>query len=96
MSIAAESLMSLTTPIAVLPFHFRECVLIYSLARSRIAVAILTRCGSYQTLKSWLNDLPQDGPQDGPSQLANDQIAEFGNKQNQQRRWQISLNNTVK
>ena len=92
---AAESVMSLTTQIKVMPFHFRQMVLIYGLTRSRKAVGLLCKTGpfgSYQTLRSWLKDLSGEMPANPTGDLA----AVFDNNQILQRRWKISVDNTVK
>ena len=93
--LAAETVIELVSP-SILPYHFREFVLLYTLTKSRLAVLMLSSSGpfgSYQSVKSWLHDIAKDN--DGPA-LEGDVLAVFDNNQIMQRRWQITQNNVVK
>lgn len=57
-----ESIMSLTKPVCVLPFHFREVILLYSITRSRLALSLMScgsSSGSYQAVKGWLSGMAE-------------------------------------
>ena len=90
-----ESILNLTAPNLVLPAHFRESVLLYTLTGSKLALQVIGSGGphaSYQTVKSWLATLGDVPPevQDG------DLIVAFDNNQVLQRRWKVQLRNEVK
>ena len=52
----AEACVSLTTPLSVLPFHFREAIVVYGATHSKRAVnALHGPCGTYKTIKNWLD-----------------------------------------
>lgn len=57
-----ESTIQLTKPVMILPFHFREVVLLYKLTRSRLTLDMLNAgspSGSYQATQTWLQSLPK-------------------------------------
>ncbi|ELT96507.1 hypothetical protein CAPTEDRAFT_216042 [Capitella teleta] len=88
-----ESCMGLTTPIATLPHHFRETILLYKMTRSRAAISLFgstSLCGSYQTTKKWLAELSSETPE---RVSKSDIVAVFDNNQVLQRRWGIAVGN---
>ena len=88
--------MQLILSVSVLPFHFREVVLVYSLTRSRMALSLLAAGspnGSYTAVRKWLEQL---GKLEGQTcTQSGDILAIFDNNQVLQRRWRISVDNTV-
>ena len=82
-----------------MPMHFRELVLLYSLTCSRLAPSLLdsgSPFGSYQTVKTWLRSGANASSPVSSSVSGSGVMVMFDNNQVMQRRWQISLNNTVK
>ena len=97
LSKAAETCLALTSHVKIMPFHFREQVLLYSLTRSRLALSLLgsgSPSGSYQTVKAWLRS--EDAARRAEGSVDGGVMAVFDNNQVLQRRWQITTNNTVK
>ncbi len=87
--------MALTRQICILPYHFREIILTYNLTRSRTVVDLLGTCspsGSYQSLKAFLSSLSNASPE---VPKHSDLLAVFDNNQILQRRWKITLDNSV-
>ena len=91
-----EACMGLVAPIATLPFHFRELVIVYSLTRSRMALGLMSAGsphGSYYAVKSWLSANATEPP---TVPGTGDIVGVFDNNQVLQRRWQILVNNTTR
>jgi hypothetical protein len=86
----SEECMALTTEIAVLPFHFREVVLIYSLTRSILALDVLacsSPSGRYPTVRS----ICADDTKEVPIPSKRDILLAFDNNQVLKKTWSISL-----
>ena len=85
-----ESVMNLSACYLLLPFHFRESVLLYSITGSRLGLSMLGSSGphsSYQRLKLFLNNLAiEDNPEkDG------DIVLVFDNNQVLHRQWNVNI-----
>jgi hypothetical protein len=89
-----EMILSLGNPNIILPLHFREAIILYMQSRSRIVIDILagtTPCGTYPSLRAWLNSLSRIQNEIISQQHGNEIVAIFDNNQVMQRRWQISV-----
>ena len=97
---AKEACLSLVAPIKILPYHFREVLMLYSLSQSKTVVNLLATgspVGNYKTVRSWLRS---DNSAEYNNQFCDysqkDVMAVFDNNQKLLRRWTITLNNSVK
>ena len=85
-----ESVMGLTTTNIILPIHFRESILQYSLSPSRLALQVHGSSGchaSYKTVQGWLEKLPKTST----LTLSGDLIAIFDNNQVLSRAWHVKV-----
>ncbi|CAH1772866.1 unnamed protein product, partial [Owenia fusiformis] len=91
-----ESILNLTYLNSVLPIHFRESVLLYSLTGSKIALTVLNRTGpyaSYDRVRKWLTNLGQNTIEIVDQQTqGNDTsiLMAFDNNQVLKKTWSIS------
>ena len=89
-----ESILNLSAPNVLLPIHFRESVVLYTITGSRLSLQILGGGGchaSYQSVKRWLQSLSIEKRQFPEGEC----IIAFDNNQILQRRWRVKLNNQV-
>lgn len=93
-----ESCMGLTTQVNVLPFHFREIILVYTRTGSKLVTNLLassTPYASTSTLIRWSDALAAQKGTD-TSFIDKDVLVAVDNNQIFQRRWQILLGATAK
>ena len=96
LSKAAETCLALTPHVKIMPFHFHDQVLLYSLTRSRLALRLFgsgSPSGFYQAVNAWLRS--EDAAHRAEGSVDGGVMAVFDNQVLQQR-WQITTNNTVK
>lgn len=94
---AKELCMALTTPVAILPLHFRETIILYALSRSKSAIELMTGQaphGGYHTIRRAL-EMNCGKTKTDMDNTDGDSIVVFDNNQVLQRRWQIATSNTV-
>ena len=85
-----ESVMNLSAPHLLLPLHFRESVVLYSLTGSKIALALMASGGSngsYKQVKKFLYYLGTDSKLN----LVGDVIFVFDNNQILHRQWSVKV-----
>ena len=90
----AESVINSASPNTLLPLHFRESVLLYTVTGSNIALKTIGPGGphcSYSAVKRWLNALSNKPP----VCPMGDSVIAFDNNQVLQRRWKVKLQNQV-
>ena len=92
-----ESVLNLTYMNAILPAHFRESVLLYTLTGSKLALKVVHvsaggSYASYSTVKNWFSNLSMKSFVIPPGKL----VVAFDNNQVLQRRWKVLLKNEVK
>ena len=85
-----ESVMNLSAGHLLLPFHFRESILLYSMTGSKVALSMLGSSGphgGYKGIKLFLNNLTiKDAPnEDG------DVVLVFDNNQVLHRQWNVNI-----
>ena len=88
-----ECILQLSSPTTMLPIHFRESVLLYTITGSKLALTSIgagAHC-SYQSVKSWLDSLSKNTP----TFPNTDSVVAFDNNQVMKRRWKVKLNNQV-
>ena len=86
-----ESIMNLSAYRVLLPLHFRDTLLLYSLTGSKLALSILsssTAHGSYTTVKKFLSGL---GHESNNTPFSKDEIYAFDNNQILHRSWSVNL-----
>jgi hypothetical protein len=85
-----ESILNLSASHLLLPLHFRESVLLYSLTGSKLALSVLGSggpYGSYQQVKAFLNNLPVKKE----LYLDGDVLFAFDNNQILHRQWSVKI-----
>ena len=90
----AVSVINSSSPNTLLPLHFRESVLLYTVTGSNIALKTIGPGGphcSYSAVKRWLNALSTEPP----VCPMGDSVIAFDNNQVLQRRWKVKLQNQV-
>ena len=94
-----ESILHLGTA-AVLPLHFRESLVLYSVTKSKLALQILTYSGahaSYATIKLWLETLAsQKCVESRELRPVGDIVIAFDNNQMLQKTWAVRVGNKFK
>ena len=93
-----ESCMGLTAQVNVLPFHFREIVLVHTITVFKLATNLLASSSpfaSYNTLTKWYDTIATEKVITSTFKNT-DLVVVFDNNQIMQRRWQILIGNTAK
>ena len=84
-----ESILNLSAGHVLLPMHFIDSVILYSLTGSRTGLSLLAGGGShasYQPVKTFLNNLATDKEQDD---IQGDVVMVFDNNQILHRQWKV-------
>ena len=83
-----ESILNLTAPNLLLPLHFRESLVLYSITGSRLAIGTLSSSGAhaaYQSVKTFLSNMGTEKP--SGTKLKGDVVFAFDNNQILHRAW---------
>ena len=89
-----ESVLNLAPYRSLLPLHFRESVICYTLTGSSLMLKVMsgsTPGGGYKAVKSWLRELSGSSMDNQTGEL----LVAFDNNQIMKRRWKVRLHNTV-
>lgn len=84
-----ESILNLSSGQYIMPLHFKESILIFSITGSRLALSIMSAAhGSYMSVKRFLGCL---GEETSENNLPGDLVYTFDNNQVLHRNWNVNL-----